>query len=169
MAAPPIQVTGSPALDWLVLGAGALFALYWLRALRLAREGARRFLANAAKSVLVFIVSDVALSNVFKLDDSRAHGLSMCAAFIALVIWQSRKRSRYIPKAVRQAVIERDLPDGGYDPRKHHIDHIYPHSRGGSNTLDNTRVIEKRGICRRGQNGPDCGICSDARFRLFSC
>ena len=89
-------------------------------------RGARRFLANAAKSVLVFIVSDVALSNVFKLDDSRAHGLSMCAAFIALVIWQSRKRSRYIPKAVRQAVIERDLPDGGYDPRKHHIDHIIP-------------------------------------------
>jgi hypothetical protein len=154
MVAPPIHITGNPALDWLVLGAGALFALYWLRALRLAREGARRFLASVAKSVIVFVVSDVALSTLFKLDDSRAQGLSMCAAFIALVIWQSRKRSRHISTSTRQAIIERDMPGGGYDPQRHHIDHVWPHARGGSNTADNLRVIERRRNLQKGAKRP---------------
>ncbi len=152
MAAPPIHITGNPALDWLILGAGALFALYWLRALRLARDGARRFLANVAKSVIVFVVSDVALSSVFKLDHSRAQGLSMCAAFIALVTWQSGKRSRHISTSTR-AVIARDLPQGGYDPQVHHIDHVW-HSRGGSNSADNLRVIEKRRNLQKGAKRP---------------
>jgi 5-methylcytosine-specific restriction endonuclease McrA len=91
---------------------------------------------------------------LFKLDKSRAQGLSMCAAFIALVIWQSGKRSRYIPAATKRAVIARDLPDGSYDPRIHHIDHIWPHSRGGSNTRDNTRVIEKKRNLQKGAKRP---------------
>ena len=151
---PPIHVTGNPNLDWIILAVGAVVALYWLRALRLAREGARRFLANVAKSVIVFVVSDLALLALFKLDHSRAQGLSMCVAFIALVRWQSFKRSRYIPKATKAAVIARDLPDGGYDPQKHHIDHIWPHSRGGSNTRDNTRVIEKTRNLQKGAKRP---------------
>jgi 5-methylcytosine-specific restriction endonuclease McrA len=154
MAAPPIHITDNPALDWIILGAGALFALYWLRALRLAREGVRRFLANVAKSVLVFVVSDVALSTLFKLDNSRAQGLSMCAAFIALVIWQSRKRSRHISTSTRRAIIERDMPGGGYDPQRHHIDHVWPHARGGSNTQDNLRVIEKKRNLQKGAKRP---------------
>jgi 5-methylcytosine-specific restriction endonuclease McrA len=152
--AAPIHITGNPNLDWIILGAGALLALYWLRALRLAREGARRFLANVAKSLLVFIVSDVALSTLFKLDNSRAQGLSMCAAFIALVIWQSRKRSRHISTSTRRAIIEWDMPGGEYDPQRHHIDHIWPHARGGSNTADNLRVIEKRRNLQKGAKRP---------------
>jgi 5-methylcytosine-specific restriction endonuclease McrA len=151
---PPIHVTGNPNLDWVILAVGALIALYWGRALRLAREGVRRFLANVAKSVVVFIVSDVALLALFKLDKSRAQGLSMCVALIALVIWQSRKRTRYIPAATKRAVIARDLPDGSYDPGIHHIDHIWPHSRGGSNTRDNTRVIEKKRNLQKGAKRP---------------
>jgi hypothetical protein len=151
---PPIHVTGDPRLDWIILAVALLVALYWLRALRLAREGVRRFLVNVAKSLIVFVVCDVALSTLFKLDHSRAQGLSMCAAFIALVIWQSRKRSRYIRAATKRAVIARDLPDGGYDPRIHHIDHIWPHSRGGSNTRDNTRVIEKKRNLQKGAKRP---------------
>jgi hypothetical protein len=42
--APPIHITGNPNLDWIVAAVGFLVALYWLRALRLARQGARRFL-----------------------------------------------------------------------------------------------------------------------------
>jgi 5-methylcytosine-specific restriction endonuclease McrA len=154
MAAPPLHITGNPALDWLVLGAGALSALYWLRALRLARDGARRFLANVAKSVVVFIVSDVALATLFKLDRSRAQGLSICIAFFAWVIWQSRKRSRHISTSTRRAIIDRDLPGGEYDPQRHHIDHIWPHSKGGSNTRDNLRVIEKKRNQQKGAKRP---------------
>ena len=45
------------------------------------------------------------------------------AGFVALLVFgrlQSRKRSRYIPKATRRAVIARDLKGEEYDPQKHH-------------------------------------------------
>jgi Ca2+/Na+ antiporter len=151
---PPIHITGNPALDWLVLGAGALFALYWLRALRLAREGARRFLFNLARSVIVFVVSLVALAASGRLERSQVQGLSFCAAFFAFVIWQSRKRSRHISTSTRRAIIERDMPSGQYDPQRHHIDHVWPHARGGSNTADNLRVIEKRRNLQKGAEAP---------------
>ena len=131
-----------------------MVAMYWLRALRLAREGARRFFANLVKSFLVFVCSEFVLSSMFRMDYSRSQGLSMCVAFAALVRWQSFRRSRHIPSATKRAVIERDLPGGGYDPRLHHIDHIYPHSRGGSNTRDNLRVIEKKRNLQKGAKRP---------------
>jgi 5-methylcytosine-specific restriction endonuclease McrA len=38
--------------------------------------------------------------------------------------------------------------------RKHHIDHIWPHSAGGSNTVDNLRVIPKKKNLRKGAKKP---------------
>ncbi len=54
---PPIHVTGDPNFDWIIFVVGAFMALYWLRALRLAREGARLFLLNIAEAILVFCIS----------------------------------------------------------------------------------------------------------------
>ena len=79
------------------------------------------------------------------------------AGFVAMIFfgrWQSRKRSRRIPKATRRAVIERDLKGEEFDPEKHHIDHVWPFSRGGSHTTDNLRVIEKRRNLRKGARRP---------------
>jgi len=151
---PPVHITGNPGPDWIILAVGTVVALYWLRALRLAREGARRFFSNVVKSVLVFVCSAFVLSSVFKIDHSRSQGLSLCVAFVALIRWQSFKRSRYIPNATKRAVVARDLPGGGYDPRLHHIDHVWPHSRGGSNTGDNLRVLERKRNLQKGAKRP---------------
>ncbi len=68
--------------------------------------------------------------------------------------FQSRKRSRYLPKATRRAVIEKDLNGEKYDSKKHHIDHVWPFSKGGSNTRDNLRVIEKKINLQKGAKRP---------------
>jgi len=154
MTPVPIRITGDSAIDWFILGAGALFALYWLRALRLARDGVRRFLGDVAKSSLVFIASVFVMSNNLRLDSSRANGLSFCVAFLAFAMFQGMKRSRRVSAATKRAVIARDFPNGGYDPKLHHIDHVWPHSRGGSNTSDNLRAISKRQNLQKGGRRP---------------
>jgi 5-methylcytosine-specific restriction endonuclease McrA len=56
------------------------------------------------------------------------------------------KKERRIPKAVRRAVIARDLTSKGlkWDPERHHIDHVVPFSRGGDHSTRNLRVMEKQ-------------------------
>jgi 5-methylcytosine-specific restriction endonuclease McrA len=79
------------------------------------------------------------------------------AGFVTMIFfgrWQSRKRSRFIPKATRRAVIRRDLKGEAFDPEKHHIDHVWPFSRGGSHTTDNLRVIEKKRNLQKGAKRP---------------
>ena len=152
--APPISATGNPTLDWIIVAIGAVIAIYWLRALRLAREGARLFLRNLAKSALVFLVAAIALAEGVHLPEGQVQGLSACIAFIAFIRWQSRKRSRYVPSATRRAITARDLKGEPLDSQKHHIDHVWPHSRGGSNTADNLRVIDKTKNLRKGAKRP---------------
>jgi hypothetical protein len=64
--------------------------------------------------------------------------------------------TRRIPKAIRRQVIARDLTTKGlrWDPRKHHIDHLVPFSRGGDNSVRNLRVIEKQRNLRKGGKMP---------------
>jgi 5-methylcytosine-specific restriction endonuclease McrA len=79
------------------------------------------------------------------------------AGFVALIFfgrWQGKKRSRSIPMATRRAVIKRDLKGVKFDPEKHHVDHVWPFSRGGSHTTDNLRVIEKKKNLRKGAKRP---------------
>jgi hypothetical protein len=150
---PPFRLTGNPNADWLILVAGALVCLYWLRALRLAREGARRFLGNVVLAVLLFIVSRAVLTGM-KVSDQGALLLSL---FVALAVFSRKarvRRSRHISKSVKRAVIARDLKGEEYDSAKHHIDHVWPFSKGGSNTTDNLRVIEKERNLKKGAKRP---------------
>ena len=66
------------------------------------------------------------------------------------------KSDRRISKAVRRAVIARDLTSKGlkWDPAKYHIDHLVPFSRGGDNSTRNLRVIEKQKNLRKGGKMP---------------
>jgi hypothetical protein len=61
------------------------------------------------------------------------------------------KTSRRIPKAVRRAVIKRDLTSKGleWDPVKYHIDHVVPFSRGGDNSVRNLRFSKGTRTFRR--------------------
>ena len=132
--------------------------LYWLRALRLAREGARLFLRNLLKALIVFCVSMAVFSATYLQTNLEPMQAEFIAGFVALILfgrWQSRKRSRYIPKSKRRAVIERDLKGEQYDPQKHHIDHVWPFARGGSHTTDNLRVIVKKRNLQKGAKRPN--------------
>jgi hypothetical protein len=136
----------------------AVVCLYWLRALRLAWEGARLFLRNLMMAVMLFF----ALLAVLPAFELRTHMTSpqekVLAGFVA-VFWfgtlrRRKKRSRHISKATRRAVIDRDLKGEKFDPKKHHVDHVWPFSKGGSHTTDNLRVIEKKKNLQKGAKRP---------------
>lgn len=153
----PIHVTGVPVIDWFLFVGGLVVGVYWLRALRLARDGARRFLRNGIKAFLLFC----GLAAVLSLMRAKTHWVYQqeqiaagFAAFLFFARWQKKKRSRHIPKAVRRAVIQRDLKGQEFDSEKYHIDHVWPHSKGGSNTADNLRVLEKSKNLKKGAKRP---------------
>ena len=154
---PPIHITGAPNTDWIIFIGGALFCLYWLRALRLAREGARLFLSNLVCAVIVFALSMAVLTSVRTRTNLMPSQEQVISGFVALIFFgqqQGRERSRYIPKSVKRAVIARDLQDEEYDSEKHHIDHVWPFARGGSHTRDNLRVIAKKKNLKKGAKRP---------------
>ena len=154
---PPFHVTGDPNFDWIIFIVGAIVCLNWLRALRLAREGIRLFLRHVLKTIIVFFFSMLILSGTRMRTNLLPPQEQVIAGFVALFSfahWQSRKRSRYIPKSVKRAVIARDMKDEDYDPSKHHIDHVWPFARGGSHTSDNLRVIEKKKNLKKGAKRP---------------
>lgn len=106
---PPIRFTGDPNLDLLIFIVGLFVAVYWFRALRLAREGARRFLRNAIKAFIAFLLCAAiftATQTQTHLEAGQVRVLSAVIAFALFVRWQGQKRSRYIPKATKRAVIE---------------------------------------------------------------
>jgi hypothetical protein len=72
------------------------------------------------------------------------------------LLLKSPKKGRRIPKAVRRAVIARDLTSKGleWDPEKHHIDHVVPFSRGGDHSTRNLRVTEKQRNLSKGNKMP---------------
>ena len=85
---------------------------------------------------------------------SQEQVLAGIVALIFFVRWQGRKRSRYIPKATRRAVVARDLKGEKFDSQKHHVDHVWPFAKGGSHTADNLRVIEKKKNLQKGAKRP---------------
>jgi hypothetical protein len=154
---PPFHFTGDPKADWIILGVAAFFVVYWLRALRLAREGARLYVRNLLNAVMVLSLSMIVLIAMRSKTNLAPSQELLIGGFVALISfgrWQGRKRSRSIPKSVKRAVIARDLKDEEYDSSKHHIDHVWPFSKGGSHTADNLRVIAKKKNLQKGAKRP---------------
>ena len=154
---PPLHITGQPNADWIIFIVGAIVCLYWLRALRLARQGARLFLRNLLKSIIVFCGLMMLLTAMRLKTNLQPSQEQVIAGFVALIVFgrsQGKKRSRSIPKATRRAVIARDLKGEKFDPQKHHVDHVWPFARGGSHTTDNLRVIEKKRNLQKGAKRP---------------
>lgn len=75
---------------------------------------------------------------------------------VAYLVTKPPKQNRRIPKAIRDAVIARDLTAKGlkWDPTKYHIDHKVPFSRGGDNSIRNLEVKEKTKNLRKGNKMP---------------
>jgi hypothetical protein len=148
---PPFIITGSAGVDWTILVAGVLLCVYWLRVLRLARQGARLFLRNLALSALVFCTCELVLP---KLSSKDPLPLSLLLAIIVCFRKGSMRRSRHIPASEKRAVIARHRKKGNYDPKTHHIDHIQPFSKFGSHTADNLRVVPKEKNLKKGARLP---------------
>ena len=154
---PPLHITGIPNADWIIFIVGAVVCLYWLRALRLARDGARIFIRNLLKAIILFCAL-MALLTAARLQThllpAQEQILGGFVALIAFGRWQGKRRSRYVSKSTRRAVIARDLKGEKFDPQKHHVDHVWPFARGGSHTTDNLRVIEKKKNLQKGAKRP---------------
>jgi len=138
-----------------ILMVGALIGLGLAVALKVIyamRQGLWWWVRALGKSAVVYIVATV-LFGAFS--DLRRHAstLGICAACCSIAF--ARPRSRHIPNGVKRKVIERHLQgDADYNPKEHHIDHIWPHSRGGSNSADNLRVIPRVENLRKGAKIP---------------
>jgi len=150
---PPLSLIGDPAVDWIIVIGGFIVCLYWLRALRLAREGVRRFLRSLAISFVVFVCCQLALVGLEMQEGNRNFISGLIAAGV-LYRRAGARRSRNIPTAVKHAVIARDLKGEQYDSKKHHLDHVWPFALGGSHTTDNLRVLEKRKNLQKGAKRP---------------
>jgi hypothetical protein len=150
---PPFFITHNPTIDWVILIVAGIICLYWLRALRLAREGAHHLLRNFVVAILAFFACQLVLTGM-RMQSNNSLVLSGVVALIVFARRSSIPRSRYIPKSVKRAVIARDLKNEDYDSAKHHIDHVWPFARGGSHTTDNLRVIEKRKNLTKGAKRP---------------
>lgn len=115
------------------------------------REGIAWTLRAILRGVLAYLAVLTVLT-MFGSQTQQRYGASIVIAGIAVAC--TKPRSRYIRASVRRKVIARDLKGEKYDSRKHHIDHIWPHSRGGSNTADNLRAIDKKRNLQKGAKKP---------------
>ena len=134
MPLPPVQITGTPLVDWIVLVTVYISALYYLKAIRLARETVRQVIRLFLVGCLLGLAYHIVRGKVggdSPLADALVFGV------VAVCFVPRPKRTRYIPVKVRRKVIARDLKGEQYDPQKHHIDHKWAFSRGGGNTSDN--------------------------------
>jgi len=124
-----------------------------LVSIRRRREGIRHALRRA------IIVEATYLGVVYILAQARRTPLeSLLGGIVAalIVIPMIRGRSRHIPASVRRKKIaEHELKTGKkFDSRKYELDHEVAFSKGGSNTEDNLRVVEKRKNRSKGAKSP---------------
>lgn len=80
--------------------------------------------------------------------------LGLVAGYVAAQLVPAR--SRYIPARVKRKLVSDYESKTGrkYNAREVEIDHRWPFSRGGSNTADNLRVIDRKKNRRKGARRP---------------
>ena len=156
------QFAALPVPVQIVIGIIAWFVLlYWARAFKLARHGVGRFVKN-----LICVAAALYLSGCALYLFTHAHrnspwypimilgGFAFLAGVVLYIRRRPAPRKRSIPAHIRRAVIARDLGTTPFDPMLHHIDHIWPYSKGGSHTVDNLRVITKKDNLKKGAKRP---------------
>jgi hypothetical protein len=153
----PIVISGNPLVDWIACAAaiyGAIrLAAYWIKAAHLARESLMMVAANASLAFFawLFVTALIDQSRPF---DSSMRWLPWIAAALVFFVKSAVVRSRYIPANVKRAVIARDLKGNPFDRNQHQFDHIWPFVLGGSNTVDNLRIIHRTDNQRKGRRPP---------------
>ena len=107
------------------------------------RQGIAHRLKRSLKGTAVFLVSLLVLSKS-QVALSNADAVLFALLAGAVVVAFSSKRPRRIPAKVRREVTPHYEAQTGakYDPRKHHLDHIWPFVRGGSHTPRQSKGAE---------------------------
>jgi len=156
MLLPPVRFSGDPDLDWIITVIVIWIGIYSLRAAFLAREGIGFFKKQLSHAALLFIAIVLIFAALGQsiMEPAQRVPFAGLVAGIFVIVQLAKKRSRYIPKSIRNAVIARDLKGAKFDSRKHHIDHRWPFSLGGSSSQDNLRVIDKNENLKKGAKRP---------------
>ncbi len=147
---------GHPPPSLLIMVAGVFFALLLIYAVQVARrvrEVLRYRIRRAAAGLALYLLSVLVV-----------HGLgysvwetALFSFFVGLspaVFMKSLRRSRPIPRHIRNAVIARDLKGQPFDPKVHHIHHLVPYAKGGDHSPENLRVVAKEVNLRKGARMP---------------
>jgi len=147
-----VQHLADVSQPFFILLAFCLFGgVLLIRVLYASREGISWWFRYLLRAILGFIVGAV-LAKVLHLTTQEAWLVCSMSAGVAVVTL--KPRSRHIPALIRRKVIARDLKDDKYNSKTHHIDHVWPFSRGGSSSADNLRILTKRENLRKGARKP---------------
>ncbi|MGD0143771.1 MAG: HNH endonuclease signature motif containing protein [Rhizomicrobium sp.] len=153
----PVVISGNSLVDWIACTAaiyGAMrLAAYWIKAAHLARESLMAVAANASLAFFAWLFV-TALVNQSRPFDPSMRWFPWIAAAVIFILKSAVARSRYIPAGVKRAVIARDLKGEPFDKDKYQFDHIWPFHLGGSNTVDNLRIIPRMDNQRKGRRRP---------------
>jgi hypothetical protein len=130
-------------LDVIIWG---ILAVMFLRVLYAMRQSITRIIKVMLLSALGVVVVNLIAVVAHKPELHRWGFVGFLLGF-SLV----RPRSRHIPSHERRkAIAAYERKGEKYDPRKHDLDHRWAFSKGGSNTADNLRVLERGENRRRG-------------------
>ena len=146
-----IHAVGLERIEIVLLIGFALF--YVVLPLWAMREGIAWGFKRGTVAVIAYIaVHQIALAKGIQPGGAVLFGLVLgwvAAQFVPA-------RPRYIPaKTKRKVIAEFESRTGKkYNSRKHELDHRWPHSRGGSNTADNLRVVTRTTNRRKGAKRP---------------
>lgn len=135
------------SLEVIAIIAGAVIIFCGYSCIRAMRETIRAALVLVGLFFLVYLA-------VLESGANREQAIIGGVVVAGVASLAASKRSRYIPANVKRKVIARDLKGKKYNPKKHHIDHIWPFALGGGNTVDNLRVISKEENQRKGAKTP---------------
>lgn len=134
---------------WIIIGLAALFGpSFWRR-----RDNA----AFNFTFLLIAIILGFVVYMFMQTNDDWVPYAPYAAMFTTVFLYRIRpKKGRSMPAKVRRRVIARwEISTGKkFNSQTHEIDHVIPFSKGGNETEDNLRVIERKKNRSKGAKSP---------------
>lgn len=145
------SITGGHVLDVGIVFGGLAVSIIISRIMYAVREAIAWWIRALCRSLVAFSCALLVTAALHVTGTTAAFIAWLCAAVAIATV---KRRSRHVPAGVKRYVIARDLKGVQYDPKAHHIDHVWPFSRGGGSTADNLRVIARTDNLRKGARKP---------------